>query len=91
MKNLKFTNITVCVQLRHKIEYYELIFHYSMDKKESSLEKNTQEFYLLEKLYNTIEEDRKRPKPDSKGRELYLVEKLYDTMLNEKSKKTSSE
>ena len=81
----------MCVHLRHKIEYYELIYHYFMDKKEPELEKNTQEFYLLEKLYNTIDEDRKRPKPDSKGRELYLVEKLYDTMQNEKNKKSNSE
>ena len=47
--------------------------------------KNVQEFYILEKLYQVMREDKKRGKRPS-SKELYLMEKLYQAMVNDKNR-----
>jgi len=58
------------------------------NKEESKLIKtNTkvQEFYLLEKLYQVMREDKIRGKRPS-AKEFYLMEKLYHVMVNDKNR-----
>ena len=45
----------------------------------------TQEFYLLEKLYEAMRKDKKRIKSSSTAREFYLLEKLYEAMRKDKA------
>ena len=45
----------------------------------------TQEFYLLEKLYEAMRNDKKRGKTSSSAREFYLLEKLYEAMRKDKA------
>ena len=44
-----------------------------------------QEFYLMEKLYQVMRDDKKRGKKPS-AEEFYLMEKLYHTMVNDKNR-----
>ena len=46
---------------------------------------NVQEFYLMEKLYQVMRDDKKRGKRPS-AEEFYLMEKLYHTMVNDKNR-----
>ncbi len=58
------------------------------DKEESkSIKTNTdvQEFYLMEKLYQVMREDKIRGKRPS-AKEFYLMEKLYHVMVNDKNR-----
>ena len=46
---------------------------------------DVQEFYLMEKLYQVMREDKiRRKKPSTE--EFYLMEKLYHTMVNDKNR-----
>ncbi len=44
-----------------------------------------QEFYLMEKLYQVMRDDKRRGKRPS-AQEFYLMEKLYHTMVNDKNR-----
>ena len=44
-----------------------------------------QEFYLMEKLYQVMRDDKKRGMRPS-AKEFYLMEKLYHTMVNDKNR-----
>lgn len=44
-----------------------------------------QEFYLMEKLYQVMRDDKRRGKRPS-AKEFYLMEKLYHTMVNDKNR-----
>ena len=44
---------------------------------------DVREFYLLEKLYQAIREDKKRGKRPS-AKEFYLMERLYQVMIEDK-------
>ena len=46
---------------------------------------DVQEFYLLEKLYQVMRDDKRRGKRPS-SEEFYLMEKLYHTMVNDKNR-----
>ena len=46
---------------------------------------DVQEFYLMEKLYQVMRDDKKRGKKPS-AEEFYLMEKLYHTMVNDKNR-----
>ena len=46
---------------------------------------DVREFYLLEKLYQVMREDKIRGKKPS-TEEFYLMEKLYHTMVNDKNR-----
>ena len=46
---------------------------------------DVQEFYLMEKLYQVMREDKKRGKRPS-VKEFYLMEKLYQVMMNDKNR-----
>jgi ribosomal silencing factor RsfS len=46
---------------------------------------DVREFYLLEKLYQVMREDKKRGKRPS-AKEFYLMERLYQVMLNDKNR-----
>jgi hypothetical protein len=48
-------------------------------------ESDVREFYLLEKLYQVIRDDKKRGKRPS-AKEFYLMERLYQVMLNDKNR-----
>jgi len=52
-----------------------------------SIKTNTdvQEFYLMEKLYQVMREDKIRGKRPS-AKEFYLMEKLYHVMVNDKNR-----
>jgi hypothetical protein len=43
------------------------------------------EFYLLERLYQAIRDDKMRGKRPS-AKEFYLMEKLYQAMINDKNR-----
>ena len=47
--------------------------------------KDIKEFYLMEKLYQVMRDDKKRGKRPS-SEEFYLMEKLYHTMVNDKNR-----
>ena len=46
---------------------------------------DVREFYLMEKLYQVMREDKMRGKKPS-TEEFYLMEKLYHTMVNDKNR-----
>jgi hypothetical protein len=46
---------------------------------------DVREFYLLERLYQVIRDDKKRGKRPS-AKEFYLMEKLYQAMINDKNR-----
>ncbi len=46
---------------------------------------DVREFYLLEKLYQAMREDKKRGKRPS-VKEFYLLERLYQVMINDKNR-----
>jgi hypothetical protein len=46
---------------------------------------DVREFYLLEKLYQVMREDKKRGKRPS-AKEFYLMERLYQVMINDKNR-----
>ena len=48
-------------------------------------ESDAREFYLLEKLYQVMREDKKRGKRPS-AKEFYLMERLYQVMINDKNR-----
>lgn len=56
-------------------------------KSDSSIQTKTdiKEFYLMEKLYQVMRDDKKRGKRPS-AEEFYLMEKLYHTMVNDKNR-----
>lgn len=56
-------------------------------EKIDSIQTNTdiKEFYLMEKLYQVMRDDKKRGKRPS-AEEFYLMEKLYHTMVNDKNR-----
>lgn len=47
---------------------------------------NPQEFYLMEKLYHAMRNDKKRHKQFFAAREFYLMEKLHEAMRNDKNR-----
>ncbi len=47
--------------------------------------KDVQEFYLMEKLYQVMREDKIRGKRPS-AKEFYLMEKLYHVIVNDKNR-----
>jgi uncharacterized membrane protein len=47
--------------------------------------RDVREFYLIEKLYQVMREDKNRGKRPS-AEEFYLMEKLYHTMVNDKNR-----
>ena len=59
----------------------------SLNGDENSSKTNTdvKEFYLREKLYQVMRDDKKRGKRPS-AEEFYLMEKLYHTMVNDKNR-----
>ncbi len=84
------------VQITHKSKYYADLFCFFMGLKatkneyvnqEESIKANTdvQEFYLMEKLYQVMREDKIRGKRPS-AKEFYLMEKLYHVMVNDKNR-----
>lgn len=46
---------------------------------------DVREFYLLERLYQVIRDDKMRGKRPS-AKEFYLMEKLYQAMINDKNR-----
>ena len=50
-----------------------------------STDSDVREFYLLEKLYQAIRDDKKRGRRPS-AKEFYLMERLYQVMLNDKNR-----
>ena len=54
-------------------------------KNKSEDNTKTREFYLLEKLYEAMRNDKKRVKSSSTAREFYLLEKLYEAMRKDKA------
>lgn len=46
---------------------------------------NVKEFYLMEKLYQAMRNDKLRGKRPS-AKEFYLMEKLYQVMVNDKKR-----
>jgi len=60
---------------------------YSNQEEPKLIKTNTkvQEFYLLEKLYQVMREDKIRGKRPS-AKEFYLMEKLYHVMVNDKNR-----
>ena len=58
----------------------------------SNMNLDTQEFFLLEKLYEAMRNDKKRGKATATDREFYLMERLYEAIRNDKirNKKISS-
>jgi len=59
-----------------------------LDQEESKAiktNKDVQEFYLMEKLYQVMREDKIRGKRPS-AKEFYLMEKLYHVMVNDKNR-----
>lgn len=46
---------------------------------------DVREFYLMEKLYQVMRDDKRRGKRPS-SEEFYLMEKLYHTMVNDKNR-----
>jgi hypothetical protein len=84
----KYTQNTVLWTL---LEYFNMAQR-SLGKqtksKKSKSEDNSgraREFYLLEKLYEAMRNDKKRGKTSSSARELYLLEKLYEAMRKDKA------
>ena len=55
------------------------------NSKSSQTNVDVQEFYLMEKLYQVMRDDKKRGKRPS-SEEFYLMEKLYHTMVNDKNR-----
>ncbi|HXV66102.1 MAG TPA: hypothetical protein VD731_02580 [Nitrosopumilaceae archaeon] len=51
----------------------------------SKVDSKIKEFYLLEKLYQVMRDDKKRGKRPS-AKEFYLMEKLYQVMMNDKNR-----
>jgi hypothetical protein len=60
---------------------------YSDQEESKAIKTNTdvQEFYLMEKLYQVMREDKIRGKRPS-AKEFYLMEKLYHVMVNDKNR-----
>lgn len=86
------------VQITHKSKYYTELFRYFMgfkptkndysgQEESKSIKTNTdvQEFYLMEKLYQVMRDDKIRGKRPS-AKEFYLMEKLYHVMVNDKNR-----
>ena len=80
--------------MTHKSKYYYEQFLESMAQRNTRLEKNIQtnpdirEFYLMEKLYQVMRDDKKRGKRPS-AKEFYLMEKLYQVMVKDKNRNES--
>lgn len=53
--------------------------------KEFQTNADIEEFYLMEKLYQVMRDDKKRGKRPS-AKEFYLMEKLYQTMVKDKNR-----
>jgi len=88
----------VSVQFTHKTQYYVpnsgiLVSRKTIEGKTSQSKTNNspkkseaQEFYLMEKLYEAMRNDKARGKKPSAAREFYLMERLYEAMRNDKSR-----
>ena len=57
----------------------------SQNTKSIQTDSDVQEFYLLERLYQVMRDDKKRGKRPS-AKEFYLMEKLYQVMINDKNR-----
>ena len=86
----------MCVQLIHKSKYYRGFSCSIMVQERSSKRNNSkvkaktasseiQEFYLMEKLYQAMRDDKLRGKRPS-AKEFYLMEKLYQVMVIDKNR-----
>lgn len=53
--------------------------------KSTQTDLDVREFYLLERLYQVMRDDKKRGKRPS-AKEFYLMEKLYHVMINDKNR-----
>ena len=86
------------VHITHKSKYYLDLFWDFMIQKRIKSKKDVQqniksiqtdsdvrEFYLLERLYQVMRDDKKRGKKPS-AKEFYLMEKLYQVMINDKNR-----
>ena len=85
------------VQFKHKSKYYHELSCYFMTLKSNNDEKmsietskvkvnsDVEEFYLMEKLYQAMRNDKLRGKRPS-AKEFYLMEKLYQTMVIDKNR-----
>lgn len=86
------------VQFTHKTQYYVpnrgiLVSRKTIEDKTSQSKTNNsskkseaQEFYLMEKLYEAMRNDKAQGKKPSSAREFYLMERLYEAMRNDKSR-----
>jgi hypothetical protein len=90
------------VQIKHKSKYYPDLLLFAMvqnrnngkklkKEKIKTKEENSdiQEFYLMEKLYQTMRDDKLRGKRPS-AKEFYLMEKLYQVMVIDKNRNLNS-
>ena len=97
------SNSKVYVRFIHKTRYYGHVLIKPMARKyiqrrkkeakgtKSQKTSKTREFYLMEKLYEAMRNDKKRGnKPSSSAREFYLMEKLYQAMVNDKNRSKKS-
>ena len=57
----------------------------SQNTKSIQTDSDVREFYLLEKLYQVMRDDKKRGNRPS-AKEFYLMEKLYQVMINDKNR-----
>ena len=85
------------VQFTHQSKYYTEWLWFDMvtqdtnnnslngDENSSQTNTDVKEFYLMEKLYQVMRDDKKRGKRPS-AEEFYLMEKLYHTMVNDKNR-----
>ena len=79
------------VQFTHKSKYNTEQFRCVMDSNPTKgdtynqTDVDVQEFYLMEKLYQVMRDDKRRGKRPS-SEEFYLMEKLYHTMVNDKNR-----
>jgi len=55
------------------------------DTKSIQTDLDVREFYLLERLYQVMRDDKKRGKRPS-AKEFYLMERLYQAMINDKNR-----
>jgi len=88
----------VYVHIKHKSKYYPDLFWCSMVQKRNNgknltkektklkeVNSDVQEFYLMEKLYQAMRNDKLRGKRPS-AKEFYLMEKLYQVMVIDKNR-----
>src|SRR3989337_4098162 len=94
----KFLSNFLSVHIIHKSKYYlELFLDFMIQKpikSKKDVQQNTKsiqtdsdvrEFYLLERLYQVMRDDKKRGKRPS-AKAFYLMERLYQVMINDKNR-----